>query len=73
MTHIHNEFVVEFKDGTRDWVDPVENVREDDHMLYVEQGSFRGYVYEYEKVNVAKWIIRPYDKETTYDWIGENK
>lgn len=62
---IHNEFVVEFKDGTRDWVDPVINVSEDDTTIYVDNG----YVYEYPKSKVDKWIVRPYSDETTYDRI----
>ena len=40
----HNEFVVEFKDGTRDWVDPVSDVWEDDQILFVETDS--GGLYE---------------------------
>lgn len=65
---MHNEFVVEFKDGTRDWVDPVESFREDTHLLYIT--NFTGNVYEFNKVDVKDWLIRPYDTETTYDWIG---
>lgn len=64
---MHNEFVVEFKDGTRDWVDPVESIREDDHMIYVT-GSLN-YVYEFPKADVNDWILRPYATETTYGWI----
>lgn len=65
---MHNEFVVEFKDGTRDWVDPVEGVREDDHMIYV-QHSIPSHTYEFTKADILKWIVRPYDVDTTYDWI----
>ena len=65
----HNEFVVEFKDGKRDWVDPVADVWEDDHILFVETDS--GNVYEYEKKKVGKWVVRPYSTETTYEPIED--
>jgi len=65
----HNEFVVEFKDGTRDWVDPVIDVSEDDNTIYVDNG----HVYEYPKSKVDKWIVRPYSPETTYDRIEDIK
>ncbi|MNQ80228.1 hypothetical protein D3C85_951960 [compost metagenome] len=64
---MHNEFVVEFKDGNRDWVDPVGGVWEDDHILFVE--TTYGGIYEYDKAYVDKWAVRLYDPETTYDWI----
>ena len=64
---MHNEFVVEFKDGTRDWVDPVESIREDDHIIYVTVSL--NYIYEFSKADVRDWILRPYDPETTYEWI----
>lgn len=66
---MHNEFVVEFKDGTRDWVDPVESFREDNHMLYII--ATNGNVYEFNKVDVKGWLIRSYDAETTYEWIDK--
>ena len=66
---MHNEFVVEFKDGTRDWVDPVESVREDYHMIYVTIGT--NYIYEFYKADVKDWILRPYGPETTYEWINK--
>ena len=66
---MHNEFVVEFKDGTRDWVDPVESFREDTHLLYIT--TTPGNVYEFNKVDVKDWLIRPYDSETTYEWIDK--
>lgn len=64
---MYNEFMVEFKDGTRDWVDPVESIREDDYMIYVR--SAHGFIYEFSKADVNDWILRPYDPETTYEWI----
>lgn len=64
---MHNEFVVEFKDGSRDWVDPVIDVTEDDEWTYVDNGQ----KYQYEKELIAKWIVRPYNADTTYDAIGE--
>lgn len=64
---MHNEFMVEFKDGTRDWVDPVESIRQDDNMIYVTGSN--GYIYEFSKVDVKDWVLRPYDPETTYNWI----
>lgn len=63
----HNEFVVRFKNGGYDWVDPVDEVWEDAHILFVE--TISGGVYEYNKYSVDKWIVRPYDPETTYDPI----
>lgn len=64
---MHNEFVVEFKDGTRDWVDPVESIREDDHMIYVTVSL--NYIYEFSKADVRDWILRPYVIGTTYERI----
>lgn len=65
---MHNEFVVEFDDGTRDWVDPVESIREDEHTIYV-QHKIPGHVYEFKKSDIIKWEVRPYDPDTTYNWI----
>lgn len=67
MIQIYYEFVVQFKDGSRDWVDPVDEVWEDDHILFVETMS--GSVYEYDKSSVDKWVVRPYDPEANYDPI----
>jgi hypothetical protein len=66
---MHNEFVVELKDGSRDWVDPVIDVTEDDEWIYVDNG----HEYQYEKKLIAKWTVRPYGAETTYDVIGDVK
>ena len=66
---MHNEFVVEFKDGSRDWVDPVIDITEDDDWIYVDNG----YKYHYEKASIRQWIVRPYSEETTYLWIGDVK
>jgi len=69
MTHL--EFVVEFKDGSRDWLDPVDHdgVTEDDTNIVVEHHN--GYVYTYEKSKIDRWTIRPYDPDTTYMTIEE--
>jgi hypothetical protein len=64
---MHNEFVVEFKDGSRDWIDPVIDVNEDDAYIHVSNG----HDYRYEKELIARWIVRPYSADTTYDSIGE--
>lgn len=66
---MHNEFVVEFKDGGRDWVDPVIDVTEDDEWIYVDNG----HKYQYEKNLIVSWTVRPYSVETTYDVIGEDQ
>lgn len=60
----HLEFVVEFKDGTRDWIDPVESIVIDDNTLVVDG-------WDYNLEDVDKWTIRPYTPETTYDPIEE--
>ena len=62
----HNEFVVEFKDGSMDWVDPVSELWEDDEKIYVNNHSF---TYEYDKSSISKWVVRPYNSDTTYDAI----
>lgn len=64
---MHNEFVVEFKDGSRDWVDPVIDVTEDVDWIYVDNG----HKYQYRKTLIDKWVVRPYSAETTYTAIGE--
>ena len=64
---MYNEFVVEFKDGSRDWVDPVIDVTEDDEWIYVDNG----HKYQYEKKLINKWAVRPYSADTTYDAIGD--
>lgn len=66
----HNEFVVEFKDGTRDWVDPVYGIEEDDDYITVSNGTFE---YTYDKKLIDKWIVRTYSAETTYEPIGDEK
>lgn len=63
---MHNEFVVEFKDGSRDWVDPVIYIHENDECVFVDNG----HEYQYEKKLIDKWVVRPYSAETTYDAIG---
>lgn len=63
---MHNEFVVEFKDGSRDWVDPVIDITEDDEWIYVDNG----HKYQYEKELIENWAVRPYSVKTTYDVIG---
>lgn len=66
----HNEFVVEFKDGKRDWVDPVFGVEETDEHIIVSNGAFE---YTYDKEKIDKWVVRPYSAETTYEPIGDEK
>ena len=63
----HNEFVVEFKDGTRDWVDPVRSVDEGDKYITISNGMFE---YTYDKEKIDNWIVRHYSAETTYEPIG---
>lgn len=63
----HREFVVEFKDGRRDWVDPVYSVEETEQHIAVE--NVTGRVYIYDKELCDKWVVRPYSAETTYDPI----
>lgn len=60
----HNEFVVQFKNGGRDWIEPVIEIKEDDYLIYVYNGY---YTYEFVKTDVDKWVVRPYNSETTYD------
>ncbi len=63
----HNEFVVEFKGGKRDWVDPVSEATQDNEYIYIVGGN--GYMYQFNKLYVQKWVIRPYSESTTYDPI----
>lgn len=65
----HYEFVVEFKNGKRDWVDPVDEVWEEGQTLFVKALEGYGYTYEYDKSLVDKWVVRPYDPETTFEPI----
>lgn len=58
-----NEFVVAFKDGSMDWVDPVESLDETETHITVSNGMFE---YTYEKLLIDKWIVRPYSHGTTY-------
>jgi len=64
----HNEFVVEFKDGKRDWVDPVFSLDEEEEYITVSSGSFE---YTYDKKLIDKWAVRPYSAETTYNAIED--
>ena len=65
---MHNEFVVEFKNGKRDWIDPVE----ESDVSIVDGEIIVDAVYEYRfKLDeVSNWAVRPYSEETTYDAIG---
>lgn len=67
----HLECVIEFKNGKRDWIDPVlyEDIRVEHGTLIVE--GFTGYIYEYSLKYIDKWCIRPYSEDTTYDPIEE--
>lgn len=66
----HNEFVVEFKDGTRDWVDPVDeddvNVKEE----VIEVTNSFNITCTYERNRIKQWVVRPYSEGTTYDPIS---
>ena len=63
----HLEFVVEFKDGGRDWVDPVVRVDEGSTHIFVTN-SYRGCenTYEYPKEEILRYVVRPYHEETSY-------
>ena len=67
---LHLEFVVEFKDGSRDWVDPVVKVDESSTHILVTN-TFRGWenTYEYAKEDILRYVVRPYHEETTYDAV----
>ena len=62
---MHNEFVVELQDGSRDWVDPID----DDDIEVTESEIIVKGEYRYALSNVKAWVIRPYSEETTYDSI----
>lgn len=68
MTWITQEFVVEFKDGSRDWVDPVLDVQETEDQIIVNNGM---YDYKYDKLAITKWQVRDYSPETTYDEVKD--
>lgn len=61
----HNEFVVEFKDNTRDWVDPVIDIQEDECFIHLNNGRN----YTFDKSLISKWVVRPYHTDTTYNSI----
>lgn len=65
---MYNEFVVEFQDGKMDWIDPVniDDVTVTDSEIIVNAT----HQYRYALSNVAKWAVRPYSPETTYDSIS---
>lgn len=62
------EFVVEFNDGSRDWIDPVVDVQETEETIIVSNGFFE---YTFDKSFIKKWTVRPYSPETTFDEIME--
>lgn len=53
------EFVVEFNDGGRDWVDPVINVEETEDEIVVTNAWWGENEYRYAKVDVKSWTIQP--------------
>ena len=63
---IHDEFVIQFQDGSRDWVDPVYTVTVTETEIRVSNGI---HTYTYNRVDVVDWTVRPYSKETTFDPI----
>jgi len=70
----HLEFVVEFHDGSMDWVDPVEreDVVETPEEIRVTVGfGTISHCYTYNRSDVAAWTIRPYSPETTYNPIDK--
>ncbi len=69
---LHLEFVVEFKDGSRDWVDPVVKVEvTDKHIAVTNEYASFNHTYDYNKKDMLKYVVRPYSKETTYDEIED--
>lgn len=66
MKNVTQEFVVEFNDGSRDWIDPVVSVSDTGTQIIVNNGM---YDYKYDKSEVKKWQVRPYSPETTYDEV----
>lgn len=61
----HNELVILFKDGHREWVDPIYSLTETDTHIIVDNC----YLYKYEKEKIDKWVVRAYHSDTTYDPI----
>lgn len=53
------EFVVEFNDGGRDWVDPVINIEETEDEIVVTNVRWGENEYRYAKVDVKSWTIQP--------------
>ena len=62
----HKEFVCEFHNGEMDWVDPVIEVTEGDHVIEINNGA---HSYKYNKADIKKWCIRPYSECTTHNKI----
>lgn len=65
----HFEFVVEYKDGTRDWIDPVLRVEETADMIFVTNSYLGENTYTFYREMIADWTVRLYNKSTTYDRI----
>lgn len=66
---MHEEFVVKMKNGSYDWIDPVEKVEVvtstgGNATLVVTANT--GFVYEYPLEDVANWLVREYDAEHYY-------
>ena len=65
---MHNEFTCKFKNGKRDWVDPVVDVEETDTHVNVYNGAFW---YTFDKDDMELWCVRPYHENTTLDPVDE--
>jgi hypothetical protein len=63
---MYYEFVIEFKNGTRAWIDPVslDSVTENDDIITVV--SDNGHSFDYCKNLVSKYKIREYSPYTTF-------
>lgn len=66
---IHTEFYCEYKNGSRDWVDPVLSYEHTEETIIVFNGSFH---YSFDKEDLSGWVFRPYTEETTYNRLDED-
>lgn len=60
----HYEFVYILNDGYKGWIDPVWTVEETDESITIDTGHYK---YPFEKKDIRKWTIRPYNPDTTYN------
>jgi hypothetical protein len=68
------EFIVKYKNGKYDWIDPVDDVEivvgEGMATTLVVEAS-TGYTYTYLLIDIDQWVVRDYDEDNIYPF-GEH-